>query len=474
MLLFFVNGSLKIDEDRYRMRFLTESDEKTHISIIMEDEINNIIEHVEYVDGLSSITIDCSDFMNTFNWQKKEYIRISYEVRVKGEFCYKGSFPLISPKYEDTLKFIAVSCNNNKKSTDTNEYGYKKVTDINLWSRLSRENMDILIHSGNQVYGDYLVDNMVGFTNMGKSCNTDVIYDGYANLYRTAYGETNQGQAMRNSLNITVMNDHDIFKNFDTKKDNMLTPYYISGMNAYLDYQHQLHTDLKYKNLILKGDKSIFYDINYGKYHILCLDERNEIYNNKELLSKVQLEWIFYKLVVSKSPNFIIVSPRPIGHLNKTNAFIKGFLNNSAKDELLHPDNCERAKLLINIVNVFKSEKDFILISGCNSGTFVNSFYREYVKSINNNSCIRKPIFRQIATGPITRKPEELTNISNRCYGDWFQNKYLNIKGVEISPKISVSNSNSYGIIEHDQVLNYYIDDDIYVNNSSSCCFFLD
>lgn len=474
MIQFFINGALKISQTNYEMRFLTETDELTQIRITMYDDIDNTTEHIQEINGLACIKIDCTDYLEKFNWQNRTYIRIKYVVDVKDQFYCKGSFPLISPEHSDTLKFRSVSCNNNKKMGDRNNYSYLKVPNsINMWSKLANEENDIIFHTGNQIYGDYLVDNMIGFTNMKKSCNTDTIYQTYANLYRTAYGERSQGQAMRNSLNIMVLNDHDIFQNFDTKKDDLMTPYYVAGMTAYLDYQHQLHNNLDYKHSILIGNKSIYYNLDYGKYHIVGLDERHEVYHNRELFSDIQLYWLFYQLTNNNKSNIIVLSPRPIGYLNKANAYIRGILSESSKDELLHPDNYDRTIMLLDNLNAFKSSKDIMLISGSGNGTFINAVYKTDDLDINTNTYIsmRKPILRQLVSGPITRRPIS-NNTKFSKAGDWLQQKTVcfSMKDLEVSPKISVSNSNSYGIIERDQLLNNYIEEEDIGAVEEGCC----
>jgi phosphodiesterase/alkaline phosphatase D-like protein len=468
MIVFFINGALKVTthdnrSTTYEMRFLTETLEDTQVRITMYDDFDNTTEHIQQINGLVCIKIDCTDYLDKFNWQNNTYLRIKYTVDVKDKVQCKGSFPLISPDHKDTLKFVSVSCNNNKKLNDSNHYAYSKVPNtVNMWSKIEEtNNVDVIFHTGNQIYGDYIVDNNIGFTNMRRSCNTDHIYQTYANLYRTAYGEKSQGTAMRNSLNIMTMNDHDIYQHFESNKSDILKkPYYLEGMSAYLNYQHQLHSDTPDNQQILNGDKPIYYDLHYGKYHIFGLDQRNEVYHNKTLLSDTQLYWLFFELTNTKSTNIILVSPLPIGYLNKANAFIRGVFTATGKDELLHPDNYDRTSMLLDNLAGFKNSKDIMLISGCANRTFINAIYKTDELELSE-SVVRRPVVRQLSSGPITRTPLQYGEKTAKI-GEWLQNKKVcfNMENLSVSPKIAVSNNNSYGVIERDQMYNVFLEDD--------------
>ena len=130
-LIFFINGCLKIretsDEDElplchreyhiYNMRFLTESKTKQIIKIVIKDDHDNIIEHTQKIEGLTVISINCTPFMETYNYKSYTHRRLTYEVFVKKNFSnkklYEGSFPVINPEHKDDLVFGAVSCNKN-------------------------------------------------------------------------------------------------------------------------------------------------------------------------------------------------------------------------------------------------------------------------------------------------------------------------------------------------------------------------
>ena len=124
MLLFFINGCVTIEtEDNnynwnnnvYKMRFLTENEHMSTISIKMTDAIGNTIIHEETFNGLKLISVDCSPFLDTYNWENETYRRIKYEVTTENKneiIC--GSFPMVRTDNTDILQFACVSGNNNK------------------------------------------------------------------------------------------------------------------------------------------------------------------------------------------------------------------------------------------------------------------------------------------------------------------------------------------------------------------------
>ena len=75
MVLFFVNGAMKIEKYdylpennsidfyEYRMRFLTETDEPKMIKLTMSDKLNNTLKFEIKIFGLQIIELDCTPFI---------------------------------------------------------------------------------------------------------------------------------------------------------------------------------------------------------------------------------------------------------------------------------------------------------------------------------------------------------------------------------------------------------------------------
>ncbi len=132
MVLFFVNGALKVerydelpennylDFYEYRMRFLTEATESKNAIILMYDHNNNELIFEVNIKGLQVIELDCTPFIEKFNNEKRTYIKINYIVTVEGDESNPiiGSFPMISPMHRDPLRIGCVSCNDR----DTKRY----------------------------------------------------------------------------------------------------------------------------------------------------------------------------------------------------------------------------------------------------------------------------------------------------------------------------------------------------------------
>lgn len=465
MLLFFVNGCMRIikheylpedntiDFYKYEMRFLAESDSEIDIDIIMFDELDNKIVSHNIVNGLSLIKINVTKFMEKYNYQYESYIKIKYVVKKSNnEVLYNGSFPIISPCHDKSLKFVSVSCNNNNNK------------DIDLWKHLNKRDPDIVLHIGNQIYSDHIYGE-----------DRENIYIEYAKLYRESYGDISQGMVMRNCLNIMILNSHDISSGFGSnftfqnKKNPYFARYYIAGMKAYLDYQHQLHTDIlvstsiknkdgfemltsndDYYDIIHNGNQ-IYYSINYGKYCIIVLDERHCNYHHNEVLTEKQLKWINNILDDTTKNNVIIVSPIPIGNLNKAESAIIGITSYEGSDELLHPYNHDNTVKLLNILNTY-NDKDYVLFSGNIRKTFIN-------KILTKDKSLE---IEQLVSSGISSKPSGYDSVMFRLLMWIIEN--INCEyGVDIddyyvlTEKKDVSCNYNYGYLEDDKLYNYYV-----------------
>jgi len=455
-VFFFINGCLIIKKDNnykfgfsYEMRFLTETNKSEYIDMLIYDIYGNFIKYEDYIDGLKLIKIDCTSFMEN---SYKTYIRLKYIVKYNNNE-FNGSFPLISPKYQKNLNFVCVSCNNNQKEDDNNDYHYKRVNHtINLWNHIAKRKPDIIFHMGDQIYGDYIIDNKIGHTKKDIYL-LEEIFEAYANLYRTAYAEKNQARAMCNSINIMILDDHEICDSFGTfgskriKNNTNFLPYYKSGMKAYILYQHQLHHDINHDiiNDIITGNKPIYYNVSYGKYKIILLDERHEWYHKKNIFTDEQINWV--KKLLIEGDDFIIISPRPIGHLDKINAYLQGVFSNDGKDELFHPNNYKRTCKLLKCLD--DSNKKIFILAGDVHKTFINNIYNK-----NTN----KLIATQLVASAITRIPRGYLNIMVRFAHYLQKNKpSFKIKNFKIGNKKYISNNNNYGIIENNCLDNFYI-----------------
>jgi phosphodiesterase/alkaline phosphatase D-like protein len=439
------------------MRFLTETISKERIQIILDDGTNYLI-HKQNIKGLTNIEIDCTKYMSKWNLKEKTYRKINYKVQVhNSEEIIKGSFPIISPFHTDSLKFVTLSCNNNKKKDDKNDYSFQRVNqEIDIWEHLASQDPDIILHLGDNVYADYVLENKIGYNRSLKITNSDTIYQAFAKLYKTAYGETSQSYAMRNSLNIMILDDHEVSNSFGTPGsgctafDSDYYPYYEGGMKAFLDYQYSLHSNLtidEYYNII-NGKQPIYYTLDYGKYTIIALDERHMRFFKREIFTDDQINWFNDILKNTLNEKIIIMSSRPFGHLNYLNAWILSFFTDGGKDELFHPSNYERTKSMLKIMDQNKDLKDIIIVAGDVHKTFINK-----IKNKNNEQ-----IARQLVSSALTRKPKGYLNFFGRIFHSLQQGLVcFNMKNFKIGKRHNESYNNNYGIIKNDQLNNYYI-----------------
>ncbi|NIO44194.1 MAG: hypothetical protein GTN36_01400 [Candidatus Aenigmarchaeota archaeon] len=275
-------------------------------------------------------------------------------------------------------------------------------------------------------------------------------------------------------MNIMIMDSHEICSALGTRgssknKDNKnFVPYYDAGMRAYLNYQHQLHNDIiqeySSENIegfvsitpivddydsIINNDVPIYYFLEYGKYCILILDERNELYHKGILFSDEQLNWINGVLTRTEKDNIIVVSSRPIGYLSKTIAQLRGICSKEGRDDLYHPYNYHRTMNVLDLISEYGRNKEITIVSGNIRKTFIND--------ISRNEIIY-PKIKQLVSSAITRKPRGYDNLPSR-FGHWLGQKLSRFRNntYEIGSKNNYSANNNYGFIEDDVVSNYWV-----------------
>lgn len=474
-ILFFVNGCFIItDEHRYIMRFLIETIRSVNINLLITDRIGNTVEHNEIVNGLSVLEVDCTDFMDKYNWENSSYKTVGYTVNS----AINGSFPLISPTNTDNLNIVCVSGNNNKNINDTHNYEYETVyQETPLWSTIINKHPDIVIHTGDQIYADYIFSTGVGKDNV--SYNADEIYSSYADMYRSAYSETYQSVVMRNCLNIMCLGTHDIADNFgvpDTecvKTNNEFTPYYQAGIKAFYDYQYSLKpyvnsvsddlristNDIYCDTELPKYDNEspLYYSLHIGKYTIVVTDTNNELYHKEVCMSDQQLEWIDDSFKKSNK-DVLLVLARPIGDMNTVVSYISGIFSEKYKNDMLYYTNYNSTIRLLDILEKYKNSKNTVVVAGHVKKTFINSIYTD------NNELIAK----QLVVGAVTRTPKRYNNCVYKL-GNWLQQKlvYYDIDGVYFGEKENVYDGNSFGCINNGEINSYHLE----YNDKQNCCF---
>lgn len=489
MVLFFVNGALKIikndflpddntiDVYQYKMRFLTENEEgiPKSLKITFKDNYRNELHYNTLINGLEALEFDCTPFIERFNHRMLTHIKIRYTVIIENHNeIIDGSFSLISPIHTDRLNIALTSCNNNQAEDDNNDYEYSRVNydNRNLWSELNSKNPDIILHVGNQIYGDFIYNRQIG-KNDDCTYDHEKIYQAYADLYRTAYRQSDQSTSMRNAINLMIMEGSDIYSSFGnhtkTLKTNPgFTAYYVSGMKAYLNYQYNLHRDIDlnieteeidgYESIIsacddfseiMLGMKNIYYSMDYGKYTIILLDQRNYFYHHGITMDPNQLNWVDNIIANTDNTDILLISPRSIGFLTKNKARLYGYISAEGRDDLLHPNNYNQTLELLHVLNSHKLTKDIKILSGGIRKTFINKIGT--LDNLNNVVTITE----QLTVGPITRLPFGNETLPKR-FVKWILRKVsdFTVGDYLIGRKYEMSNGNSYGFIQDDDLAN--------------------
>jgi len=449
MLVFFVNGFLKVYRSngitKYLMRFLTESYEKCEIVIRVFDENDNCLEFEHNIEGKQIIKIDCTKLMSVYNWEGLKYKYVSYEVVYKDceQPVYRGSFPLIAPDYNGELKFVTLTGNLNQRIDDESDYEYRKEEETPiLWSHIGIKRPDIIFHLGDLIDGTYIWKRRIGMEHgeldgeIDGEIDRGVIYSSYINLYKTAYSEEHQGDAMRNCLNFSIMGDCDIAKNFPIKKKDSFKPYHEMGRHAWVDYCLCMVTD----NSI---DSTCFITRRIGKYLIVGLDSINRLYTTNMLYNYDDIENLMKLLATTTRKEILILNHLSFGNLSKIGTMICGLFNKRYKMESFHPRNIRRTLDLIDTIYNNHGNKEIKLLATNKNYSYINSIQKDSNK-----------VFTQYTINSLNRKEQEKMIEKIVCTLFNKTGKFRE-DGYHITEKITTAIRNSYGMF-HQELYDCY------------------
>eukprot|EP00440_Ansanella_granifera_P009825 gb/GFBE01010646.1/.p1 GENE.gb/GFBE01010646.1/~~gb/GFBE01010646.1/.p1 ORF type:complete len:518 (+),score=96.82 gb/GFBE01010646.1/:1-1554(+) len=201
----------------------------------------------------------------------------------------------------EEASFAVVSCN---KVFTQASYGGFIPEQADLWrhlaSRTAAKELDVVIHIGDQVYGDsdwFLIEQgKKTVDELGGKCKyasaialieglppedwpskAQEIRDLYADVYRETWSHPPTREVLANVSNLMIFDDHELRDDWgdrDTDRDKSSATYFVSeqGYRVMLDYQHQLFEDVD-----SAGDISTVKDhlcMVLGKLGLLFLDVR--------------------------------------------------------------------------------------------------------------------------------------------------------------------------------------------------------
>lgn len=459
-VLFFINGSLivtveeyfpensSIDCYLYEMRFLVEVVKKCLIEITMIDKNKNEITYEKQINGLELIKVDCTVFMESYNWEVDTVKTVKYKVRINKEWLCDGSFQLISPNCGTDLSFAIVSNNN--------------ATNDAFWKNISKQNPDIILHIGNQIQPKYV----------------STLASDYTTLYKKTFNNKYQSEAMRNAINVTVFSNGDIFwqdESDQIKYNSYTIPKYFVGMNVYVHYQHQLCTDLFEKRVSKNccemkiydvdeystGHKPIYFSLVYGKYKIIALC--TEQFHKNCLFSDRQLSWLDNEIEKFEHEQIILISPISIGYLNRSSSNIVGLFCKDVKCDFFHPNQYNTTMKLVKILSKHKNKK-IVYMSHSKVESYINAVFHKTHPEKDANF-----LLTQLVVGPIAAKIKYNNNLIKQFFL-WMQ-EFLN-SDIEVTEKEDHTVGHSFAsMIDNELYITANTTEHAILRNTSRLCW---
>jgi hypothetical protein len=416
------------------MRFLTEVDDDANLLIEVYNDTYNKTHDIEVKKNVAFVIKLLIDDDNLQDDTKM--INYKYKVNCNDEIII-GSFKIVGNKCENNLNFGFVSCNDNCGVIIWNTYHNSTGS---MWKEISNEKFDILLHYGDQIYADSVLQ-----LYRDKKITKNEIYKYISILYQATYNEKYQRISMRNCLNLMILDDHEAANNYETKgyentdKDETWNTYLPIALRAYRDYQCSL-SDNNFNDLT----KYYSYSAAIGKYNLIFMDERNSLRYSKTAINKYNIKFVEKEIYNSVGKDILLISARPFGHLDKFNAWVQGKVFGDGVDELFHPINYDNTMKLRKILFEYKkiNNKNILYII---SGDVHQTFIQRHVKQeVEINELVSSAVSR------IPRKDEGL--VYNIVF--WFQRNFnlLWFDGVRNRRKLSLKNN--YGFMRNNKLGN--------------------
>jgi hypothetical protein len=244
----------------------------------------------------------------------------------------EGTFPIVGVRCQSPLRFAFVSCNDNCLGCAWNKYQRRSTT--GLWQQVAGEGAHLIVHMGDQIYADSAHQKMKDGT-ATKHQVTDLLRQ----LYIGCYSEEQQQRAMQNSLNLMILDDHDVTDGFAShgKYGRDVTSEYIPiALRLYREYQCSLNAKAA---RFTSRTACYSYAIPIGKYRVILLDERLPMLHHGTAIGEQNQQFVARELADSSQCEILLISPRPFGHLDPIHALSQGLFFSDGVDELLHPAN---------------------------------------------------------------------------------------------------------------------------------------
>jgi hypothetical protein len=213
-----------------------------------------------------------------------------------------GTFALIGARATN-VRFALVACNDNCAPSEWNAYraSSRATGPVTAWEGVCSETADVIVHMGDQVYADSVSHE---WARGSDDCATKL-----RDLYETSYAEPWQARAMRNALNCTILDDHEVCDGYGLVHTD---PGYVSlALAAYRAYQCDLRA-----NAFTAASDDYSYVQRVGAYALVVIDERSPLRRSGVAVDATTLAFVLGALSKNFGARVIAVSPRPLVYLD--------------------------------------------------------------------------------------------------------------------------------------------------------------
>lgn len=194
--------------------------------------------------------------------------------------------------------------------------------DSETLKKLSEEDYNVMIHMGDQIYGDSIKN-----TINSKNESIDFFEKKYREMYREVFGSIAMQNILRKGSHIMVCDDHDFFDGVDSTHNT--DPCCIAAKNMYMEYQEKLWSDTidTCKVLEYENNNIIIPNIKYNAIFFYNTDT--------PFISDVLQTRVIN--AIKRDKKNVLVTSLPILANNKFGSWLKSKLASTEKDDSTHP-----------------------------------------------------------------------------------------------------------------------------------------
>jgi hypothetical protein len=270
----------------------------------------------------------------------REPQKIKYRVLQKdASLLFDGTLPYFPPTHTGHLNVGVTSCNDPVSTRDIPGNTYWDGTEHTLaWAALQRENNDVVLHLGDNVYLDSVWD---AFSREKRPIDTVGVRELARTYYGLAFSDRNQGSCMRSGFQIVLRDDHDWVDGWGTavggtsKGDPRVASYAQVVGSVHDEYFHVLH----------KPHHTL------GNYQFVTPDVRHVRAELGPRADDTLLKSISAALKIPR--NFtkrILCLPTPLVHLGPIQAWVVGIVFSDGLDQYQHPSHLAHANAILDLL----------------------------------------------------------------------------------------------------------------------------